>query len=210
MKKRNVLVGSFLMLAVAFTGCAKDPLSNLTEEESRIYITNYDQAANFGSYRTYSISDSVAVINNGQASKQQTTTDIVYVNAVKAEMNARGYRQVTANASPDLAVNVNRIYNTSTGVIRYNNYYDYYGSYWDPFYYGFGGYGYYSPYSYATYTIREGAMSIDLLDLKNAKTNNRITVVWTGLIRGSGILNANVAASQVKALFDQSTYLKTN
>lgn len=210
MKKRNVLIGSFLILTAAFTGCAKDPISNMTEEESRIYITNHDQAANFGTYRTYSISDSVAVINNGQASKQQTSVDVAYINAVKAEMSARGYQRVAANASPDLAVNVNRIYNTSTGIIRYNDYYDYYGGYWDPFYYGYGGYGYYSPYSYATYTIREGAMSIDVLDLKNAKTNNRISVIWTGLIRGSGILNSNVAASQVKALFDQSTYLKTN
>lgn len=210
MKKRRVLLGSFVALVLFVTGCAKDPLQNMTEEESRIYITNQDSTVNFSNYKTYSISDSVAVINNGQASKAQTAVDIAFINAVKAQMDARGFQMVQRTSNPDLAINVNRIYNTNTGLIRYDNYYDYYGGYWDPYYYGYGGYNYYSPYSYATYTIREGALSIDLLDLKNAKTNNKITVIWTGLIRGSGIFNSNTAASQVKALFDQSTNVKTS
>ncbi len=105
---------------------------------------------------------------------------------------------VNGSAKPDLVINVSRIYNTNTGIIQYDNYYNYYGSMWDPYNYGYPGYGYYSPYSYATYTIREGALSIDLLDLKNASTNNRIQVLWTGLIRGSGIFNANTAAARYK------------
>lgn len=210
MKKRNVLLGCFVALVMFVTGCSKDPLADMTQEESRIYITNFDQSANFNAYRTYSISDSVAVINNGQTSKDQTAVDVAFVSAVKAEMNARGYQQVARTANPDLAVNVNRIFNTNTGVIQYNNYFNMYGGMWDPFFYGYPGYGYFSPFSYATYTIREGALSVDLLDLKNAATNNRIQVIWTGLIRGSGIFNSNTASSQVKALFDQSTYIKTN
>jgi hypothetical protein len=51
-------------------------------------------------------------------------------------------------------------------------------------------------------------MSVDLLDLKNATKNDKINVIWTGLIRGSGIFTASVADAQVKALFDQSSYLK--
>ncbi|HZI69330.1 MAG TPA: DUF4136 domain-containing protein, partial [Hanamia sp.] len=66
----------------------------------------------------------------------------------------------------------------------------------------------YVPYAYSIYQVKEGALSIDILDLKNASENNNINMIWTGLIRGSGILNANVADSQVKALFDQSPYLK--
>lgn len=209
MKSKNVLWAGVLAFTTMFISCSKDPLANLTQEESRIYITDHDSAANFGNYKTFSISDSVAVINNGQSTKESTATDLAFINAVKSELQARGFVMVSSSAKPDLGVAVNRIYNTSTGVVSYNNYYDYYGGYWDPFYWGYGGYGYYSPYSYATYTIKEGAISIDMFDLKNAPVTNRISAVWTGLIRGSGILNATTASQQVKMLFDQSSYLKS-
>jgi hypothetical protein len=209
MKSKNVLWVSVLAFAAMFTSCSKDPLANLTDEESRIYITNHDSTVNFSAFKTFAISDSVAVINDGKFSKEATVTDAAFINAVKSEMQSVGYTLVSRNSNPDLAVNVNRIYNTSTGVISYNNYYDRYGGYWDPFYYGYGGYGYYSPYSYATYSIREGAISVDLLNLKNAAAANRINVIWTGLIRGSGIFNASGAGEQIKMLFNQSSYLKS-
>lgn len=190
------------------TGCAKDPLSDLNQEDSRIYITNYDNSASFGSYATFAISDSVVVINDNRVSREQTTTDLAYINALRQQLQSRGYTEVNRKDNPDLAVNVNRVYSTSTGVISYDNYWDYYDAYYDPWYYGYGGYGYYSPYSYATYTIREGAISVDLLDLKNAASTNRITGIWTGLIRGSGIFNPGVADKQVSMLFEQSPYIR--
>jgi len=208
MKSRNLLGISILAMVVLFTSCAKDPLANLTTEESRIYITDHDSTKDFKNYHTFSIADSVAVLNNGQASKQQNATDLAFINAVQNEMQNAGYTLVSKGASPDLAINITRIYNTSTGVISYSNYYDYYGSYWNPYDYGYGGYGYYSPYSYATYSVREGALSVDMLDLKDAPVTNKIEVVWTGLIRGSGIFDAGTAANQVSRLFNQSPYLK--
>jgi hypothetical protein len=208
MKSKNVMWGTLLALGALFTGCTKDPVANLTEEESRIYITNHDSTANFSAYRTFSISDSVAVINDGRASKEITSTDQAFINAVKAEMQAKGFTLVNKTANPHLGINVSRIYNTSTGIVSYRNYYDMYGGFYDPYYWGYSGYGYYSPYSYATYSIREGALSIDILNLKDAASANRINVLWTGLIRGSGIFNGSTAASQVKMLFSQSPYLK--
>lgn len=208
MKSKNVMWITILSLGAILTGCTKDPVANLTDDESRIYITNHDSTANFSAYNTFSISDSVAVINDGRASKQITSTDQAFINAVKAEMQAKGFTLVSKAASPDLGINVSRIYNTSTGVVSYSNYYDMYSGYYDPYYWGYGGYGYYSPYSYATYSIKEGALSVDLLDLKDAATSNRINVIWNGLIRGSGIFNSATAADQVKMLFTQSPYLK--
>jgi Domain of unknown function (DUF4136) len=208
MKSKNVMWLSILALGTMFTSCSKDPLANLTDDETRIYITDHDSSANFSSYKTFSISDSVAVINDGRASKQITSTDQAFINAVKGELQAKGYSLVSKGSNPDIGVNVTRIYNTSTGIISYNNYYDSYGGYYDPYYWGYGGYDYYSPYSYATYSIKEGALSIDLLDLKGAATANRINVIWTVLIRGSGIFNSSTAATQVNMLFNQSAYLK--
>jgi hypothetical protein len=199
-------------LSVIYIGCTKDPLNNLTTDESRIYITDHDSSVSFTNYKTYSISDSVAVIENGQSSHQLNDVDQAYLDAVKKYMNQAGYQMVSKNENPDLGVNVNHIISTSTGVISYGDYWGDYGGYWDPYYWGYPGYGYYVPYAYSIYSIKEGAISIDMLDLKSASENEdkKIDVIWTGLIRGSGIFNTKVADSQVQSLFDQSSYLKTN
>lgn len=194
------------------SSCSKDPLKDMTTEESRIYITNYDSAAHFGSFRTYSISDSVAVINNGTLQKRTLTeTDAAFIEAVKDNMQERGYQLVGKDEQPDLGINISTIFNNQTGVISYPSYWGYYNSYWDPYYWGYGGYDYYFPYvSYAVYRIREGALSIDMVDLKDVGSDKKIEGLWNGLIRGEGIFSASNAASQVKALFDQSPYLRSN
>ena len=208
MKRIIMTLIGFTAVSVLYTSCTKDPVTNLNTEESRIYITDHDSSVNFSNYNTYSISDSVAVIQNGSSSRELDTVDQAYIDAVKKYMNMAGYTLVSKNQNPDLGVDVNHIINTSTGVISYGDYWYNYGGYWDPYYWGYPDYGYYVPYAYSTYQVKEGALSIDILDLKNATKNNNINVIWTGMIRGSGILNSSVADSQVKALFDQSTYLK--
>lgn len=206
--KKQVLWVGILAIAMIFTSCTKDPLAKLSEEESRIYITDHDSTTNFSAYKNFSIADSVTVVNNGRPSKELTTSDRAFIDAVKGEMQAKGFVLVNKGNNPDVGVNVSRIYNTSTGIVSYRNYYDSYSGYNDPFYWGYGGYGYYSPYSYATYSIKEGALSIDMLDLKGASATKKIKLIWTGLIRGQGIFNSNSAASQVSMLFNQSPYLK--
>ena len=208
MKRTLLAMIGIATFSVIFTSCTKDVVSNLNTDESRIYITDHDSTVNFNNYKTYSISDSVSVINNGQSTRELTDVDQAYITAVEKYMNQDGYTMVTKKDNPDLGVDVSRIYNTTTGVISYGNYWNDYGGYWDPYYWGYPGYGYYIPYAYSVYQIQQGAISVDLLDLKNASQQNKINVIWTGLIRGESIFDASVADSQVKALFDQSTYLK--
>ena len=210
MKNNHVLIAAFSVCTALFFSCTKEPLNNLTQEESRIYVTNKDSSATFSSYKTFSISDSADVLDNGQTYKDLTPVDQAYIDAVKKYMQASGYVLVDKNANPDLGINVNRIYSTATGYYDYNDYWNYYDGYWDPYYWGYGGYDYYVPYSFGVYQITEGAMSVDMLDLKNADTKGKIEVIWNGLIRGEGIFNASTADGSVKALFDQSTYLQSN
>jgi len=207
MKRTSAILTDLILCSALFTSYTKDPVSNLTDEESRIYITNHDSAVNFSNYNTYSISDSVAVIDNSSSNHESNSVDQAYIAAVKKYMNNAGYTLVSKNDNPDLGVDVTHIINTSTGVISYGDYWNNYGGYWDPYYWGYPDYSYYVPYGYSIYQVKEGALSIDILDLKNASENNNINIIWTGLIRGSGILNVNVADSQVKALFEQSSYL---
>lgn len=208
--KNMLLPVAVLALAVSFAGCEKDPLNDMTEEESRIYITNYDTSVNFLNYRTFSIRDSVAVIqNNRLLGYDRTANDAQFIAEVSAALQQRGYTKVNNTANPDLGVTISRIINTATGLVSYTDYGGYYGDFYDPFYWGSPGYSYYFPTYYGVYQVSEAALGIDILDLRNKAQNNSIRAVWSGLIRGSGIFRDQNAASQVKALFDQSTYLRT-
>lgn len=205
----GVVLLAFASVA-ALSSCTKDPLKDMTEEESRIYITNHDSTANFNSYKTYSIVDSVLLVdNNRYAGKEATAWDQQVISAVQSALNARGFVRVDRSQNPDLGVNVSRVYNTTTDVVDYGYYWDNYGGYNDPYYWGYSGYGYYFPDSYGVYQSTEGALSIDMLDLKNASTNGKIRGVWNGLVRGEGIFNTSNVQRQIQALFDQSPYLKT-
>lgn len=213
MKQKKMFLALFgAIIGVSLlTGCSKDPLKNMTNEESRIYITNYDSTIHFRPFNTYSIADSVAVIKNGNLQKRTLSeSDAAFIQAVKDNMNARGYQPVSNDAHPDLGINISKVYNDQTGVISYPSYWGYYNQFWDPYYWGYGGYDYYFPYvSYSVYQIREGALSIEMVDLKDAGSNKKIEGVWSGLIRGEAIFDASTASSQVKALFDQSPYIST-
>jgi len=212
MKSRKLCgIGIGALLGIMLlNSCRKDPLNHLTNDESRIYVTNYDTTVDFSMYSTYSIADSVAVISNNQlAGRSMESFDTVVVGLVKNAMDQAGYRQVTRTSNPDLAIDISRIYNSSTAIFDYNDYWDYYGSYWDPYYWGYPDFGYYDPYAVGIYSITTGALEIDLLDLRNAPADsNKIRVIWTGLARGEQVFNNANAPTEVSALFSQSAYLK--
>lgn len=211
MKIIKSIAGCVAVGVFTLSSCAKDPLKDLSDNDSRIYITNYDSTTSFSSFKTYSISDSVAVVDNGTLQKHiATEAEAAIIQAIKNNMNERGYQLVNKSGNPDLGINVTKIVSTQTGLVSYPSYWDYYNSYWDPYYWGYGGYDYYFPYaSYVVYQVREGALSVDLIDLKDASGDKTIKGVWNGVIRGQGIFNTDNAAAQVKALFDQSAYLIT-
>lgn len=207
---QTLLVCTGVVMSIA--SCTKDPTDNLTAEESRLYITQKDSTANFTSYSTFFIPDSVSVVKGNQAVKELNNIDTAYINATARYMTAAGYTQTTDSSKADLGVNVNRIYNVYTGYYSYGGYWGGYGGYWDPgYYWGLGGYGYGYPGFVGTYYITDVSISINILDLKNAKTNKTINLLWLGSINGSGVANNNnpsIADSQVGKLFAQSTYLK--
>lgn len=209
MKNKIWLVPGIIGSLLFMVGCSKEPLQNLTPEESRIYTTSYDSSANFQDYKTFSIADSVAVIDNGTVIKQQSASDVAYISAMSNMMQQRGYLLVDKDQSPDIAIAVNRVYNTTTGLFDYGDYWGYYGGYWDPYYWGYGGYGYNVPYVFGVYQITEGLYSIDMFDLKNATSNHEINLIWNGLARGAGVFSNSAANEAVDAMFAQSPYLKS-
>lgn len=209
--KRMIGLAMLALTSVALlSSCTKDPMSNLSEEESRIYITNKNNSADFSTYKTYSIPDSVYVVSNNQFQGGQASTwDLQALGAVRNALESRGYVRVSRSQSPDLGINVSRLYNTTTNVVDMQNYWGGYGGYYDPYYWGYGGYGYGYPSYYALVESTEALMSVEILDLKNASANRTINLIWNGVIRGSGVFTSNAVTSGVQALFQQSPYIKT-
>ena len=199
------------VLGFFLSSCTKDPLDNLTQEESRIYVTNYDTTVSFNNYKTFRIADSVAIIENNQLQGRERTAQAAqFIDATVNALQQKGYVRVNSGQVADLGVTVSAITNTSTQVVSYRDYGNYYGGYWDPFYWDYPGYSYYVPTYYGIYETGETAITIDMVDLKNAtNNNNQLKVIWSGLIRGSGIFSGNIS-NQVNALFNQSSYLKSN
>lgn len=209
MKRVMLLMSAALGLAMSFSSCSKDPLKDLTEEESRIYVTNYDDSVNFTSYKTFSIVDSVAVASNSGSDRRALTDyDKKLIADVAASLEARGYTRIDRAAKPDLAINLTRIDNTYSSIYYDPGYWSGIGGYYDPFYWGYPGYGYYWPTYYQVYQ-KERAVSIDMVDLKHPK-NNQLVAVWNAMLRGSGVWDINNIDSMVSAVFAQSTYLKAN
>ena len=208
---KKIWLACIPILCIFLSNCVKDPVKNLTQEESRIYVTNYDTTVTFSSYKTFKIADSVAIITNNQLEgRERTSIDAQFIDATVNALQQKGYVRVNNGQTADLAVTVSAITNTNTQLVSYTDYGGYYGSYWDPFFWDYPGYSYYVPTYYGVYETGETALAIDIVDLKNASNNNnQLRVIWSGLIRGSGIFSGRNINDQINSLFNQSTYLVT-
>jgi hypothetical protein len=212
MKRTGMILSAIAVSALLISSCRKEPLNDMTEEESRIYVTNYNDTADFTSYKTFSIVDSVAVISNRTDDKKELTEyDVKLLNSLKTSLQGRGYTLVDKAAKPDLAVNVSRIDNTTTSIGYDPGYWAGYPGYWDSGYWGYPGYDYWFPSYYSVFRTREKSVVVDLLDLKNAPhADNKLNAVWNAMLRGTGVWNSANIESMVKAVIDQSTYLKAS
>ena len=216
MKQKLLVFGLAAATAVMFAACQKDTMKNLTASESRIYITNRDSTVSFSEFKTFSVADSVGVIEDNQGiGKSNDDFDINVIAKVREHLESRGFTEVSRDDSPDLGITVTRIYSNYTGIVSYPGYWGGYGGFYDPYYWGYGGYSYYDPIYYgpnyySTYQVTQGALAIDMLNLKDAKDDNTIRPVWSALSRGSQVFNPATAEIQVNAFFEQSPYLVTN
>ncbi|ACT93979.1 DUF4136 domain-containing protein [Dyadobacter fermentans] len=196
---------SFLLLIVGlgFMSCSKDPISDLSNEESLVYITNHDKAANFSQYKTFSIVDSVLVVENNRAGTSLDDIDRAMLQRLITNMQNMGYKYVSRTQNPDVGINVSWITNTYLNVVS-QPLSSYYGGYW-------GGYGYGFPSYYGYYQTSESSWLISMLDFKNPQTTpsgKTFNVIWDAQIRGSAIGDQALVDKMADSIFGQSEYLK--
>ena len=163
------ILGVGLVLTLS---CTKYPPSSDRLLEDLAVITQYDTKADFNTYKTYNIANTITKITDKDTSivAGQIATDVL--NQIDKNMKARGFVPAATGEIPDLGLQVTYFQNTNV----YVYYYDYWGWYY-PYY------GYYYPTYYSTYTT--GLAAIEIIDLKNGdNTNHRASIVWNGYIRG--------------------------
>lgn len=198
-KKASFLL---LILGLGLVSCSKDPIGDLSNEESLVYITNHDQAANFSQYKTFSIVDSVLIVENDRAGTSLDDIDRAMLQRLITNMQNMGYKYVSRKDNPDVGINVSWITNTYLNV--YQPLSSYYGGYW-------GGYGYGYPGYYDYYETSESSWMISMLDFKNPKTTpagKTFNVIWDAQIRGAAIGDQNLIDKMADSIFGQSGYLK--
>jgi hypothetical protein len=191
-----------VMALLGLTSCTKDPISDLTSEESLVYVTNRDTQADYKQYKTFSIVDSVLVVENNRTGTALQEIDIAVLNRIINNMKDLGYVLVTPAQKPDVGINVAWITNSQINVASMPLYY---GNYWG----GMGGYGWGYPSYYQYYETSESYWHISMVDFKNPNTVDKTyKVVWDAQIRGSEIGNRNLANTMIDAIYTQSAYLK--
>jgi Domain of unknown function (DUF4136) len=207
--KRLVFLG--LTLCCLFS-CRKTPdLAQLTNKF--VVITNRDSKADFTTYDTYHISDTVTYISNVPAADSVIVgaNAKLLVDAVKANMTARGYTLVARTANPHLGVRLTAIKQVEAGVVYPPGWW---GGYWGyPGWCYYGCYPPYYPYPVA-YSYNVGDLLIDMLDVKNAGANHNLKSIWIsdvgGVLSSTTPTNFNMAVDGINQAFLQSPYIKSN
>jgi hypothetical protein len=191
------------MAGLFLGGCTSVPNQDELLSEPVIY-TSRDKTADFKSYSTYYISDTMFLADGASKDSTITNADVTQVvQTIRQNMNANGYTFANMSSHPDLGLQATLIRNQTETYV--------YGGYW--WYYGW--YGWYYPpyYPYAvTVPTNQGTIVIDIIDLKNAPTTKQMLITWTAVL--SGYLNGNKDVNVAKAndavnqAFVQSPYLK--
>jgi len=208
---KQLLLGAVLVILI--TSCKKEPnFDQLTT--NFVVITNRDQVAQFESYTTYFVSDTISFVSTVADDDSIITGAAAetVVNAVKSNMDARGYQYAARTAHPDLGMKLVAIKQSETGVIYPPGYWWGYPGYPGGCYWGYC-YPYWYPYP-VVYNYKIGDVIMEVFDLKNATHNNVLRVIWnmdaTGSLNSSTQVNVDRAVTAINTAFVQSPYFKRN
>lgn len=206
-----------LIAVFAFMSCEKDPdLSKL--DNDYLVFTNYDKKADFKSFKTYYLPDSVMVIGDKEKPEYWTGDSAEpIIQAYVTNMNSRGYTRVDSKEEANMGLQVSYIASTYY-FTSYNNGYNSpywwwgYPGYWNSLYWGNWGGSWYYPYS-ITYSYSTGSLLTDLVNLdapEGAKA--QLPVIWnnfiSGLLTSSNKINMAYTVRGINQAFAQSPYVQ--
>lgn len=199
-----------VLAGLVIVSCSKYPSYTVNTSDLDMVWTNYSESADFMAYKTYFVPDTILIDSNATPEEKEYMQEYYefILDGVNSNMQERNYVRVDSSDNPDMGIGIS-IISRKNYVYSYNWWY-YYPPYW-----GWPGYGYYYPWYTYLGSYEEGALIIDLSDLKNINHDNRqIDALWGALIGGvltnnSGLLDQRLQ-NYIDQAFDQSPYLLTN
>jgi Domain of unknown function (DUF4136) len=206
---KRTLPGALLLAPLLFAGCYPETPDSLDEYD--LVYTNHSPDFDFQAATTYSVPDSVVLIEGDLAEGElpnmvDPTFGNVIVNQIRENMNARGWTEVAATEDPDVIILPSAVKTENIDV------YYYYGGYWG-WYYPYYGYGWYYPGYYPTYTsYTTGSLIMQMNVPDDPSATDNIPVVWVGvingLLEGSDASNLARIENNIDQAFTQSEYLQ--
>jgi len=203
----------FLALIPLAQGCQPEPDGKKLYDEL-VVSTSYDPDANFTAYSTYSIpTDTIGYVSETSTSTFITAAESSFprpvLDAIKFNLNSRGYTRVNKNDNPDLGINVIVVEDLNVFQrVVYPDPYNYPGSIYSG-YYGYNSW-YYYPYV-NTYAYNTGVLIVEIVDLKNRTPDNKVKVIWTAYLGDiySTIHLIDQTEAGIDQSFEQSPYIIT-
>lgn len=199
----------FACLLLGLSACEKDPDMNKLDANLVVY-TDYDKDADFGSYKTYFLPDSILEAGGHRATYWKDENAKAIINEVAEEMNSRGYTRILDPEKKDEAsVGVQLSYVAQTTQVISGGYW---GGWCD---YGFWGpwSGWYYPYP-VSYSYNTNTLVMEMVNLSAGAdgTAKNLPVVWYASASGfqySGQFNQRMLLNAVVQAFEQSPYIKS-
>lgn len=219
--KKNILI-LMVLAGAAAVSCQKFPTAVDADGEFLV-STSYDKETDFSKYSTFTVADSVLVLDSYfRCDTVKTSFTDRLVEKFRQKMEERGYTYVPAEdirdendpAEADLAIQLTYVGDTDYYVDYVDSYWwlDYPG-YWSSYYWGSWGGGWYYPYP-VIYQFSTHSLMVDMADLTSAEgEDEKLTVVWSCMINGeAGYANVDYRRflTAIDQAFAQSQYIGGN
>ena len=202
-------LGLMLTVSLALFMSSCYPEGADTVEDYDVAITNYDKGADFSSFSTFAIPDTIVYFANDKSAKLDHQFDEQIIQVVTDNFIKRGYTKVENPETASFIVTVSAFSN-----INYSYYIDNWYNNWN-WYWGWWPGGAFNPYypwyPVSVYAYQSGSVVIDMIST-TARSDNKVNVIWSGiadgLLQGTQQSIINRVNTQLNQCFIQSPHLK--
>lgn len=202
-------LGLMLTVSLALFMSSCYPEGADTVEDYDVAITNYDKGADFSSFSTFAIPDTIVYFANDKNAKLNHQFDEQIIQVVTDNFIKRGYTKVENPETASFIVTVSAFSN-----VNYSYYIDNWYNNWN-WYWGWWPGGAFNPYypwyPVSVYAYQSGSVVIDMIST-TARSDNKVNVIWSGiadgLLQGTQQSIINRVNTQLNQCFVQSPYLK--
>lgn len=201
------LAGLFALLVVS---CYPEGADNV--EDYDVAMTNYDKSADFSTFTTFSMPDSIVYFSNDKNTTIDHQFDAAILKVVNDNFTKLGYQEVenpTETNMPSFVVMVSGFSNVNYAYFV-DNWYNNWNWYWNGWWPGWGYDPYYPWYPVGVYSYRTGSIAVEMVST-TPRSDNKMNIVWTGI--ADGLLQGNKTSIQsritkeINQCFTQSPYL---